>query len=96
MVPRRVKDFIEISEHTGLDSLIRFLETVRELPLDAQRVRAAALQAGGHATLFLASAALLLLVGMWVTYDQFGLYRSNSSHKQDAVAKPPSKWAVTT
>lgn len=29
-MPRRVKDFIEISEHTGLDSLIRFLETVRD------------------------------------------------------------------
>ena len=29
-MPRRVKDFIEISEHTGLDSLIRILETVRD------------------------------------------------------------------
>ena len=29
-MPRRVKDFIEISDHTGLDSLIRFLETVRD------------------------------------------------------------------
>lgn len=29
-MPRRVKDFIEISEHTGLDTLIRFLETVRD------------------------------------------------------------------
>ena len=29
-MPRRVKDFIEISEHTGLDSLIHFLETVRD------------------------------------------------------------------
>jgi len=29
-MPRRVKDFIEISEHTGLDSLIGFLETVRD------------------------------------------------------------------
>lgn len=37
MVPRRVKDFIEISEHTGLDSLIRFLETVRDnLPDDCE------------------------------------------------------------
>lgn len=36
-VPRRVKDFIEISEHTGLDSLIRFLETVRDnLPADCE------------------------------------------------------------
>jgi hypothetical protein len=29
-VPRRVKDFIEISEYTSLDTLIRFLETVRD------------------------------------------------------------------
>lgn len=29
-MPRRVKDYIEISEHTGLDSLIHFLETVRD------------------------------------------------------------------
>lgn len=36
-MPRRVKDFIEISEHTGLDSLIRFLETVRDnLPQDCE------------------------------------------------------------
>lgn len=36
-MPRRVKDFIEISEHTGLDSLIRFLETVRDnLPGDCE------------------------------------------------------------
>lgn len=36
-MPRRVKDFIEISEHTGLDSLIHFLETVRDnLPDDCE------------------------------------------------------------
>lgn len=36
-MPRRVKDFIEISEHTGLDSLIHFLETVRDtLPSDSE------------------------------------------------------------
>lgn len=36
-MPRRVKDFIEISEHTGLDTLIRFLETVRDtLPSGAE------------------------------------------------------------
>lgn len=29
---------------------------------------------------------LLLLVGMWVTYDQFGLYRSNSSHTRKAFS----------
>ena len=29
-MPRRVKDFIEISDHTALDSLIHFLETVRD------------------------------------------------------------------
>ena len=28
-MPRRVKDFIEISEYTSLDDLIRFLETIR-------------------------------------------------------------------
>lgn len=34
---RRVKDFIEISEHTSLDDLIRFLEVVREnLPEGAE------------------------------------------------------------
>jgi hypothetical protein len=36
-VGRRVKDFIEISEHTSLDDLIRFLETIRDnLPLDSE------------------------------------------------------------
>ena len=36
-VPRRVKDFIEISEHTPLDDLIRFLEAVRDnLPANAE------------------------------------------------------------
>jgi hypothetical protein len=29
-VSRRVKDFIEISEYTSLDDLIRFLETIRD------------------------------------------------------------------
>jgi len=29
-VPRRVKDFIDISEYTSLDDLIRYLETVRD------------------------------------------------------------------
>jgi hypothetical protein len=29
-VPRRVKDFIDISEHTSLDDLIRYLKTIRE------------------------------------------------------------------
>jgi len=29
-VPRRVKDFIDISEFTSLDDLIRYLETIRE------------------------------------------------------------------
>ena len=34
---RRVKDFIEISEHTSLDDLIRFLSTIRDsLPSDAE------------------------------------------------------------
>jgi hypothetical protein len=34
-VPRRVKDFIEISDYTSLDTLIRYLETIREnLPRD--------------------------------------------------------------
>ena len=34
---RRVKDFIEISEHTSLDDLIRFLNTIRDsLPADAE------------------------------------------------------------
>jgi len=36
-VARRVKDFIEISEHTSLDDLIRFLQTIRDsLPPDAE------------------------------------------------------------
>ena len=29
-VPRRVKDFIEISDYTSLDALIRYLETIRD------------------------------------------------------------------
>jgi hypothetical protein len=29
-VPRRVKDFIDISEFTSLDDLIRYLETIRD------------------------------------------------------------------
>lgn len=34
-MPRRVKDFIEISDYTSLDTLIRYLETIREnLPAD--------------------------------------------------------------
>jgi hypothetical protein len=34
-VPRRVKDFIDISEYTSLDDLIRYLETIRDnLPDD--------------------------------------------------------------
>ena len=36
-MPRRVKDFIQISEYTSLDSLIRYLETIRDtLPDDAE------------------------------------------------------------
>ena len=36
-MPRRVKDFIEISEYTSLDDLIRFLETIRTtLPEDSE------------------------------------------------------------
>jgi hypothetical protein len=36
-VPRRVKDFIEISEYTSLDDLIRFLHTIRDnLPEDCE------------------------------------------------------------
>ena len=36
-MPRRVKDFIDISEYTSLDDLIRYLETIREnLPADHQ------------------------------------------------------------
>jgi hypothetical protein len=34
-VPRRVKDFIDISEYTSLDDLIRYLEAIRDnLPAD--------------------------------------------------------------
>ena len=29
-MPRRVKDFIDISEYTSLDDLIRYLQTVRD------------------------------------------------------------------
>jgi hypothetical protein len=29
-VPRRVKDFIEISDYTSLDALIRYLKTIRD------------------------------------------------------------------
>jgi hypothetical protein len=29
-VPRRVKDFIEISDYTSLETLIRYLETIRD------------------------------------------------------------------
>lgn len=29
-MPRRVKDFIDISEFTSLDALIRYLETIRD------------------------------------------------------------------
>jgi hypothetical protein len=36
-VPRRVKDFIDISEYTSLDDLIRYLETIRDnLPDDCE------------------------------------------------------------
>ena len=36
-MPRRVKDFIDISEYTSLDDLIRYLETIRDnLPQDHQ------------------------------------------------------------
>jgi hypothetical protein len=36
-VPRRVKDYIDISEYTSLDDLIRYLETIRDnLPQDHQ------------------------------------------------------------
>lgn len=36
-MPRRVKDFIDISEYTSLDDLIRYLETIRDnLPADHQ------------------------------------------------------------
>jgi hypothetical protein len=30
VVPRRVKDYIDISEYTSLDDLIRYLETIRD------------------------------------------------------------------
>lgn len=34
-MPRRVKDYIDISEFTSLDTLIRYLETIRDnLPTD--------------------------------------------------------------
>jgi hypothetical protein len=37
LVPRRVKDFIDISEYTSLEDLIRYLETIRDnLPEDHQ------------------------------------------------------------
>lgn len=36
-MPRRVKDFIDISEYTSLDDLIRYLETIRDnLPPEHQ------------------------------------------------------------
>jgi hypothetical protein len=36
-VPRRVKDFIDISEYTSLDDLIRYLATIRDnLPDDCE------------------------------------------------------------
>jgi hypothetical protein len=36
-VPRRIKDFIDISEYTSLDDLIRYLEAVRaSLPKNAE------------------------------------------------------------
>jgi hypothetical protein len=36
-VPRRVKDFIDISEYTSLDDLIRYLRTIRDnLPGDCE------------------------------------------------------------
>jgi hypothetical protein len=36
-VPRRVKDFIEISEYTSLDDLIKFLKIIRaSLPADGE------------------------------------------------------------
>lgn len=36
-MPRRVKDFIDISEYTSLDDLIRYLETIRaNLPEGAE------------------------------------------------------------
>ena len=36
-MPRRIKDFIDISEFTSLDDLIRYLETIRDnLPADSE------------------------------------------------------------
>ena len=36
-MPRRVKDYIEISEYTSLDRLIAYLETIRDtLPPDSE------------------------------------------------------------
>ena len=36
-MPRRVKDFIEISDYTSLETLIRYLETIRDtLPEDCE------------------------------------------------------------
>ena len=36
-MPRRVKDFIDISEYTSLDDLIRYLGTIRDnLPSDCE------------------------------------------------------------
>lgn len=36
-MPRRVKDFIQISDYTSLDALIGYLETIRDtLPADAE------------------------------------------------------------
>ena len=36
-MPRRVKDFIDISEYTSLDDLIRYLGTIRDyLPADCE------------------------------------------------------------
>jgi hypothetical protein len=36
-VPRRIKDFIEISDYTSLDALIGYLETIRDnLPAEHQ------------------------------------------------------------
>jgi len=36
-VPRRVKDFIDISEYTSLDDLIRYLQAIRDnLPPDCE------------------------------------------------------------
>ncbi len=36
-MPRRVKDFIDISEYTSLEELIRYLEAIRDnLPADHQ------------------------------------------------------------